>query len=51
MTVKELNEKLSYTEYLGWIAYFSEISEAQDGDKKPVNMLEDPEAMLGAFKL
>lgn len=50
MTVQELDEKLTYQEYMGWIEYFNTAKTAE-GEDDPTNMMDSPEAMLKGFGL
>lgn len=49
MTVGELNDRLSYTEYIGWIEYFNRQAPSEEDD--PNNMMSSPDAMLKGFGL
>lgn len=47
MTVGELEDKLSFSEYLGWLEYFDQLAKTAE----PENMLSSPENLLKGFGL
>lgn len=48
MTVAELEDKLTFDEYLGWLEYFAQQAKSADGG---TNLLNSPDDLLKGFGL